>query len=264
MQILFSQRHITFLNLAIRNIAKYSPPMFPKKGNIKHDWEILAELTARLKGEANPGHTPEMFIDMALQMSHYSDQKLSIEKLKAHPHGIDLGPLDQSLMDRIQTDDDSIFLAPQVFLDDFARLEESIKAENNQSDFPYQMIGRRVLRQHNTWTHNSHRLSKGRNECTLLVNPKDAEVIGINSGEMISVKSRVGSIKVEAEVSDEIMEGVVSLPQGFGAGKKSKMKIAVAQESVSINDLTDDLRVDELTGNAALNGVYVSVDKFLS
>ena len=57
------------------------------------------------------------------------------------------------------------------------------------------------------------------------------------------------------------MPSVVSLPQGFGAGKKSKMAIAVARNSVSINDLTDDLRVDTLTGNAALNGVRVGISK---
>jgi len=259
-----SQYDITFLNLAIRNIAKYSPPLFPKKGNIKHDWEILAELTARLNGEKNQGTTPEMMINMALSMGPYAKKGLTFEKLKANPHGIDLGALKPCLKDRIQTDDDKIRLASQVFLDDFERLEKFIDATKEQSEFNFQMIGRRVLRQHNTWTHNSHRLSKGRNECTLLINPKDAAKLDITSGEYVQVKSRIGSIQVEAEVSDEIMEGVLSLPQGFGAGKKSKMKIAVAQNSVSINDLTDDLRVDELTGNAALNGVHVSVSKMVS
>jgi len=126
------------------------------------------------------------------------------------------------------------------------------------------MIGRRVLRQHNTWTHNSYRLTKGKNECTLLINLKDADKLGVSNGEIVLVRSRVGEVMVEAEVTPEIMEGVVSLPQGFGAGKKSKMKVAASQNSISINDLTDDLRVDALTGNAALNGVQVGVFKIES
>ena len=85
--------------------------------------------------------------------------------------------------------------------------------------------------------------------------------IGVSSGDFVLVKSRVGEIKVEAKVTDEIMPSVVSLPQGFGAGKKSRMSVAVAQNSASINDLTDDLRVDTLTGNAALNGVCVGISK---
>jgi len=256
-----AQYDITFLNLAIRDIAKYSPPLFPKKGNVKHDWEILAELTARLSGVENQGHTPEMFVDMALKMGKYAKEGLTLEKLKANPHGIDLGALKSCLKDRLQTDDDTIRLAPPIFLDDFKRLEASINSNTSNNEFPFQLIGRRLLRQHNTWTHNSYRLSKGKNDCTLLIHPKDAERLSIVSGEYVSVKSRVGAIKVEAKVTDEIMEGVLSLPQGFGASKKSKMKIAVAQNSVSINDLTDDLRVDTLTGNAALNGVQVSVSK---
>ena len=256
-----SQYDFTFLNLAVRNIAKYSPALFPKRGNTKHDWEILAELTARLKGEETPEQTPEMFVDMALKMGAYAKEGLSLEKLKDHPHGLDLGPLKTCLQSRIQTDDSIIRLAPQEFLNDFKRLEKSLDPIDNNQAYPYQMIGRRVLRQHNTWTHNSHRLSKGKNECTLLLNPKDANHLGIDSGDYVSVSSRVGSIEVEAKVTDEIMAGVVSLPQGFGASKKSNMKIAAAQNSISINDLTDDLRVDSLTGNAALNGVYVHIAK---
>ncbi len=256
-----SQYDVTFLNLAVRNIAKYSPPMFPKKGNVKHDWEILAELTARLKGEKNPGQTPEMMIDMALQMGSYAKDGITLEKLKANPHGIDLGPLKPSLLKRIQTNDDKIQLASQVYLEDLKRLETHINTDHSNNDFPFQMIGRRVFRQHNTWTHNAHILSKGKNECTLLLHPNDANKLNIHSGAYVLVKSRVGQIEIEVEVTDEIMEGVVSIPQGFGAGKNSKMKIAVAQNSVSINDLTDDLRVDTLTGNAALNGVRVRIEK---
>jgi len=250
------QYDITFLNLAIRNIAKYSPPLFPKKGNVKHDWEILSALTQGLTGQEN-AMNPSMMIEMALGMSSYSKEGLNLEKLKQNPHGIDLGPLQPCLMKRIQTDDDTIQLAPQIFLDDLNRLDDY--ADEDSQAFPFKMIGRRVLRQHNTWTHNSHRLSKGRNECTLLMSPDDAKELGIETKDRVMVQSRVGSLEVEVELTEEIMPGVVSLPQGFGASKKSKMKIAAEQKSVSINDITDDLRVDKLTGNAALNGVCVAV-----
>ncbi|MEL6942995.1 MAG: molybdopterin dinucleotide binding domain-containing protein, partial [Bacteroidota bacterium] len=150
---------------------------------------------------------------------------------------------------------------PQILMDDLKRLDEFIEQQTAKKDFPYQMIGRRLLRQHNTWTQNAYRLSKGRNQCTLLINNADAQKLGIANGDYVCVQSRVGEVTVEAETTDDIMEGVVSLPQGFGASKKSKMKVAAAQNSVSINDLTDHMRVDALTGNAALNGVGVKVLK---
>ncbi|MEZ4953541.1 MAG: molybdopterin-dependent oxidoreductase [Saprospiraceae bacterium] len=252
------QFDVAFHNLAIRNTVKYSPALFKKKGDVKDDWEILAELTERIGGKKNDGRTPEMILDFALQMGTYGHTGLNLKELKNNPHGVDLGGLVPCLEKRLQTNDGKINIAPPVYLNDLKRLDKNIvKKDPNK----FQLIGRRVLRQHNTWTHNSNRLSKGRNECTLLINEKDAINLGIKNDEVILVKSRVGKIKVEAQITDEIMPGVVCLPQGFGSTKNSKMAIAAAQNSVSINDLTDAWRVDELTGNAALNGVEVSIEK---
>jgi len=42
------------------------------------------------------------------------------------------------------------------------------------------------------------------------------------------------------------------------------MTIATAQDGVSCNDLTDDKLIDEVSGNAALNGVPVKIFAALS
>ena len=258
------QFDVAFHNLAIRNTVKYSPALFEKKGDIKDDWEILAELMERIGNKKRDGRTPEMILDFALQMGTYGKSGLSLAKLKEHPHGIDLGEMVPCLEKRLQTNDGKIKIAPEVYLNDLNRLDHLLLEVDNFSkavNFDFQLIGRRVLRQHNTWTHNSPRLSRGRNECTLLIHPEDANKIKIENGDTVSVRSRVGEVKVEAQISDDIMPGVVCLPQGFGSSKKAKMSVAAAQNSVSINDLTDEQRVDELTGNAALNGVGVMVEK---
>ena len=58
-----------------------------------------------------------------------------------------------------------------------------------------------------------------------------------------------------------MMPGVVSIPQGWGHGKKGvRLSVAATKPGVSINDLTDHKRIDQLTGNAALNGVRVRVE----
>ena len=59
---------------------------------------------------------------------------------------------------------------------------------------------------------------------------------------------------------DEIMRGVVSLPHGYGHGRKGvKLSVAAGAPGVSVNDLTDELAVDTLSGNAAFSGVPVEV-----
>ncbi|MGB0853529.1 MAG: molybdopterin dinucleotide binding domain-containing protein, partial [Pikeienuella sp.] len=74
----------------------------------------------------------------------------------------------------------------------------------------------------------------------------------------VRVTSRTGEAVLPAEVTDEMAPGVVSIPQGWGQ-RGGKLSAATATLTTSINDLTDDTRVDPLTGNAAFNGVPVSL-----
>jgi len=62
------------------------------------------------------------------------------------------------------------------------------------------------------------------------------------------------------EASETMMPGVVSLPHGYGHNREGiRMGIAQKHAGVSCNDITDELAVDALSGNAAVNGVLVSV-----
>jgi anaerobic selenocysteine-containing dehydrogenase len=71
----------------------------------------------------------------------------------------------------------------------------------------------------------------------------------------------VGRIEAPLEVSDEVMPGVVSLPHGWGHDRPGvRLETAGRHPGVSVNDLTDDQRVDAASGNAVLNGVPVTVE----
>jgi hypothetical protein len=62
------------------------------------------------------------------------------------------------------------------------------------------------------------------------------------------------------EITEEMMPGVVSLPHGWGHDREgTQQQIAGAHAGVSLNDLTDDARLDALSGNAGLSGVEVQV-----
>ena len=122
------------------------------------------------------------------------------------------------------------------------------------------LINRRHLRDNNSWMHNSERLVKGRNRCTLLIHPNDAKLRGIIEGSTVKIKSRVGQIEAPVELSEKMMVGVVCLPHGYGHDRKGvQLDVAKAHAGVSVNDLTDDLQLDELTGNAVFGGVPVRV-----
>lgn len=252
---------VFFNAFAVSNNAKYSPPLFEKSDDQRHDWQILKSLAAALTGVVDDGTSPEDILDMALRHGKYGEQGMSLAKLEEHPHGVHLGPLRICLEERLKTADTKIYLAPQLYLDDLQRLRRSVAdAASIQREYPFQMIGRRLTRSHNTWTQNSPRLVKGKNPCTMLLNSADAAELGIANGQLVSVRSRTGEIRIEAELSDDLLRGVVSIPQGWGHNHPdTKMSVAATQPGVSINGLTDTARVDSLTGNAAFNGTPVAI-----
>ncbi|HWO60873.1 MAG TPA: molybdopterin dinucleotide binding domain-containing protein, partial [Umezawaea sp.] len=103
-------------------------------------------------------------------------------------------------------------------------------------------------------------LVKGKDLCTLLVNTSDARRLGLVGGGVAQVASRVGKVEVAVEVTDDIAEGVVSLPHGWGHDQPgTRLTTATAHAGVNVNLLTDDLRIDPLSGTAVLNGVRVTV-----
>lgn len=252
---------VFFHSFAVRNTAKFSEPMVEKSPEQKHDWEILRDLSLHLTGLDDDGVTPEQMLDAGLRHGAYGEQGMSLETLKANPHGVDLGPLQPCLDQRLQTEDGLIHLAPQLYLDDLQRLDSSGLLERAQdTNYPFSLISRRLPRSHNTWTQNSHRLVKGKAPCTLQMHSADARKLGLEDGQTAQVASPVGSIQLPVEIDDDMFEGVVSIPQGWGHNRpQTGMSVAESQPGVSINDITDGQRIDALTGNAAFNGTRVSV-----
>jgi anaerobic selenocysteine-containing dehydrogenase len=193
--------------------------------------------------------------------SFFSNNGITLEKLKENPDGFDLGPLEPKGRDVLQTKDGKLQLAPDILSEDLARLEQAF-AESEESDdtMKYKLIGRRQLRSNNSWLHNSERMVRGKKRCTLLLHPDDAAEIGVEDGDEVEVRSAQGALVISTEVSDEIMPGVVSIPHGWGHDKDdTQVETAKANPGVSINDIVDAQLMDELTGVAALNGIPVEI-----
>jgi anaerobic selenocysteine-containing dehydrogenase len=257
---------VTFNNFAVHNVAKYSKALFAKKKSAKHDWQIYLELAKRLDKKAALATKierrivrtlgPKFMLDQGLRRGPYAG--MTLNKLKKNPHGIDLGPLKRMLPQALKHKDKQIHLNIDFYQADLERVREMMQ---NYDDKQVLLIGRRHVRSNNSWLHNSYRLVKGKPRCTLMLHPETAKEYGIEDGQNVKVTSRVGSVTIVAEVTDELMPKVVSIPHGWGHGRKGvKQKIAQAHAGVSVNDLTDDTLIDQLSGNAAVNGVPVQLE----
>ncbi|MEM9696389.1 MAG: molybdopterin oxidoreductase family protein, partial [Myxococcota bacterium] len=268
-----SHYDIIFNALAVRNVAKYSPPVFAPPPSVWPDWKILSELTAAIiERQGHPVRAwglrqtlgrsgPEPLLDLMLRLGPYGARPgqpgLSLKQLEKLPHGLDLGPLEPGLPERLKTPHRRIRLAPEMYGPDLERLAAAL----HETPPDLVLIGRRQLRTNNSWLHNSERLAKGPNRCTAQMHPADARARGLVDGATVIVRSRVGEIALPLECTDRLMPGVVSIPHGFGHDREG-VRLAVARSmapGVSVNDLTDEQDIDPLSGNAVLNGVPIEV-----
>jgi anaerobic selenocysteine-containing dehydrogenase len=257
--------------LAVRNTVKYSEPVLAAPPDTKDDWEILYELAMRLGGfrtglsildralafawRRGKRLDPDRVIDLALRFGPY---RLSLKKVRRHPHGIDLGPLQpRGARKRVRTPEGKVELAPPLVVDDVARVARWVDGAHPSSLL---LIGRRHLRTNNSWMHNCRSLAKGPDRATLLMHPDDARRHGLADGAGVRVTSRTGALGARLEVTDAIMPGVVSLPHGFGhAPAAATLKVAGALGGPNVNAVTDDAYLEPLSGTAVLNGVPVTV-----
>ena len=281
-----SHYDLALYQLSVRNVANYSPPVFARNGSGPDEWQVslrlagivsgqgpdadieaLDELVARaliqrelpgrdpdeVLAEVEPRRGPERILDLMLRAGPYD---LTLADLERSPHGIDLGPHRQRIPEVLRTPSGRIELAPEPLVADLERLRASLE----RRDGGMVLIGRRQLRSNNSWMHNLNALVKGKDRCTMHVNPADAERLGLGDGERALVRSATGEIEAPVEVTDAIMPGVVSIPHGWGHDAPGvRMRVASEHAGVNSNVLADESLIDPLSGNAVLNGIPVEV-----
>jgi len=296
---------MAFSQLAIRNAARFSPPVFAKPADAPYEWQTILRLTGLLSGagpkcdtnmlddmvmlnlieretkletspiagrEAQeilaalaPRRGPERAIDFMLRTGPYGEgfgkdpDGLTLAKVEAAPHGIDLGPLEARLPEVLRTPSGKVELAPDFIVQDVRRLAASLGG-NAQGDLL--LVGRRQLRSCNSWMHNYNRLVSGKPRCTLLMNPADAAALGLETMDTAAITSRAGTVQAPVEVTGDMMPGVVSLPHGWGHDAPD-IRLSIAREHAGVNSnlLTDEHHLDPISGNAVLCGIPVTVKR---
>ncbi len=280
-------------NFAVGSAANFSPAIFPPEDGRPEEWEILIRLagaclgmdaaevdvaaiddgffdvlaeTRGLDGPTIRAHYdhggPLRILDLTLRSGPHGDRYgevtggWNLDRLEAEPHGVYFGPNEPCLDAVLATPDGKVHLAPTYITDDLPRLAERL--ERPPADLV--LVSRRHLRSNNSWMHNVKVLVKGKDRCTLLVHPQDADRYGVCDGSLTRVTSAAGAVDVAAEVTEDIRPGVVSLPHGWGHNLPgTRLSIANEHAGVNTNVLAPGTFVDVISGNAAVNGIPVTI-----
>jgi len=241
---------VIFNSFAVRNVARVNPPVFEKPEGSLYDWEIYNGL-----GRAYAAKTGVEFKEMPAPMVTLAKVAKAVG---GAPHGVDLGALKPSLMERLETPDGKIQCAPAVMLADLPRVKASLYGG---ADTGMKLVGRRHIRSNNSWMHNAHRLTKGPRRDQLWVNPGDAAPLGLREGDSVNVRSGTGSVAPTVHLTDRVPAGVVCLPHGFGQRREGvRLSGAAGVEGVSYNDVSEETAGDAVCGNAAVNALPVMLE----
>ena len=271
---------LIFNQIAVSNNAKFSEALFePEEGQL-FDWQIVRELVKRMSKDTSRKAsflhkhlTPRQLLNLGLMTGPYGKLShpkkwfsgLSLNKLIQSKHGISFGHMTPMIPQALNTPDNKINIADDIFINRIKQLKPEVPETLANNQFYY--IGRRHLRNNNSWMNNVEKLMSGKNRCTVMISDKDALALDVKSGDLLKVQSDTGSIQIPAEVTPDIMQGVVSIPHGYGHNKSGvKMDIAADERyaGVSVNDITDHNRLDELTNNAAFSGTKVFIEKLIA
>jgi len=158
-----SHYDLALYQLAVRNVANYSPPLMEPEDGLEPEWRTLLKLTAIVTGqgadadvdalddfvidtlvqravgdphsplagrapaeireEIDARRGPERALDLFLRSGPYG---LTLDELEASPHGIDLGALEPRIPEVLRTRSGKIELAAEPIVADVARLRASL------------------------------------------------------------------------------------------------------------------------------------------
>jgi anaerobic selenocysteine-containing dehydrogenase len=165
------------------------------------------------------------------------------QALLDHPEGLWIGKTDENNpMAGVKTPSGKI----EVFVPE---LEEQVLALTPESEardlempksFPLILnAGRHMKYNANTLMRNPE-WNKGKRDCTVAVNPADAEALGLSDGQPVQVTTEAGSRTGELQVSEEVRQGTALIPHGFGLIYNGQV------HGINVNFLTKNTNRDPL------------------
>lgn len=270
-----------FTNRYVRPSLRITEKVVEAPGEAREEWVILNDIAARMGLGGAHGTAVERFLakrGLALTPNALGDLLIRVGAVgdlfglrrggwswkrlaEDAPHGVVLHeylPL-APLKKMIKTHDRRIPLTHPTFLAEFLRLERT-HGDGAPGDYPLRMIGMREMTSHNSWMHNAARLMPPGRRHSIRINPLDAEELGIRCDDLVTVSSPGGEVTTHATVTDEMVQGTIAMPHGWG--HVGGWRRAAAAGGATSNLLSSE--VEQASGSSVLNGIPVRVARVAS
>ena len=136
-----------------------------------------------------------------------------------HPEGVWIGKCDpDNNLSILRTQDRKINLVIPELADSVRGIDAASEEKALVPDPEYPLIlmaGRHFDYNANTIMRDPA-WNDGEKHCTLLMHPSDADVLGLQDGQMVRVKTEAGQEEIKLELTDTSRPGHVVMPHGFG------------------------------------------------
>lgn len=275
----------SFANCSPTVFIQGAEPVLQPYGQARNEWEVFDDLARRMRlslfatgplqrfngvlswlDRRGVGRlTPRRMVELLMRVGPYGDRfglrrnGINPQRLRAHPHGIVLAEHAEVALraEAVRHHDALVDLAPREILDEATRLGDLHPVD---PEFPLLAIGMREMRSQNSWMHNSPTLMKGDRRHRARIHPADAAAAAVTDAAQVRITSAHGAIETDVLITDEVGQGTVAIPHGWG--HRGGWQLANRSGGANVNELTSNQAGDleRLAGMSVLNGVAVRIE----
>ncbi len=226
----FAEKEGTFTNTdrRVQRVREAISPM----GESKPDWRIISELADVMNAPGFDFATPEEIME-------------EIAFLTPSYAGITYDRLDNGEVLSWPCPKKDHPGTPFLYENGFARgrgifsaMDYMPPAELPDQDYPYILsTGRIPFHYHGgSMTRRIDVLNREAPEALMNIHPEDADRLGINEGQMVTVRSRRGEIAIKAAKTDEVQPGSIFIPMHFAECAVNKLTDSRVEAQAKIPD----------------------------
>jgi formate dehydrogenase len=255
-----------------RPLLQYTDAIIEPLGEVRHEYEIYEGLRQRLG-------LPTSFAGMLGEGSAPNLRDMADDVIRSGPLGDGYGANPDGLtIDKLAQDFEHGFVVganvdaeaswecvlleggkPRLWNDLIAGEIARVKAHPREKPGGHlKLIGRRSLKSYNSWMHNNQRLVRS-DTPTLMMHPQDAAERNIADASEAEVTSATATVRMQVELTEDIVRGAVSYPHGWGHA--AGWRVANAKGGANVNTLasSDPKDWEFVSATPLIDGIPVIV-----